>query len=173
VKSFIPDAIPPSKLLLMPASTDLCDGLNKGLTQATRSVYWAAINQIGWEQGGGVIDFWGRCYITQVARFDPSKGIPDVLKSYLHLRRLMENHQILHSKIPQLLITGVSSVDDPDGDRVYVETMEMLDRSEFRVYRQDIAVVRLPPEDRLLNAVTGGARVSLQLSLREGKCIIP
>lgn len=41
-------------------------------------------NRICYDQGSRRVD-WDRPYITQVARFDPSKGIPDVLLAYKKL----------------------------------------------------------------------------------------
>lgn len=41
-------------------------------------------NRICYDQGSRRVD-WDRPYITQVARFDPSKGIPDVLLVYQKL----------------------------------------------------------------------------------------
>jgi glycosyltransferase involved in cell wall biosynthesis len=41
-------------------------------------------NRICYDQGSRRVD-WDRPYITQVARFDPSKGIPDVLLAYQKL----------------------------------------------------------------------------------------
>ena len=39
-------------------------------------------------------------YIVQVARFDPSKGVPTVIDSYAEFRRLCEREGILD--VPQL-----------------------------------------------------------------------
>ena len=44
-----------------------------------------------------------RQYIVQVARFDPSKGIPSVVDSYVRLRRKLDNILPM-AKIPQLLM---------------------------------------------------------------------
>jgi trehalose-6-phosphate synthase len=42
-------------------------------------------------------------YIIQVARFDPAKGIPDVIESYAEFRRrLAKNHP--HIEAPQLVM---------------------------------------------------------------------
>ena len=70
--------------------------------------------------------------------------------------------------IPQLVICGVGSVDDPDATLVYDETMAILDDDTYTSIRHDICVARLPPIDTLLNALLRGAVVALQLSHREG-----
>lgn len=44
-----------------------------------------------------------RDYICQVARFDPSKGIPDVIESYRKLRARLEQ-ELPDENPPQLLM---------------------------------------------------------------------
>ena len=55
-------------------------------------------------------------YICQVARFDPSKGIDDLLAAYLQFRqKLQKMDEPPEDGGPQLIIMGHGSVDDPDG----------------------------------------------------------
>jgi glycosyltransferase involved in cell wall biosynthesis len=42
-------------------------------------------------------------YIIQVARFDPAKGIPDVIESYAEFRRRLAHHSP-HEEAPQLVM---------------------------------------------------------------------
>lgn len=42
-------------------------------------------------------------YIVQVARFDPSKGIPDVIEAYAQLRKKLEN-VMEAAQTPQLVM---------------------------------------------------------------------
>lgn len=65
------------------------------------------MNQLEWP---------ARDYIVQVARFDPAKGIPNVIDSYARLRRLLRSTQtdIGEDEHPQLLVCGHGAVDDPD-----------------------------------------------------------
>jgi trehalose-6-phosphate synthase len=42
-------------------------------------------------------------YIIQVARFDPAKGIPDVIESYAEFRRRLAKHHP-HIEAPQLVM---------------------------------------------------------------------
>jgi len=44
-----------------------------------------------------------RDYIVQVARFDPSKGIPTVIDTYAKLRRKLD-HILPNRQTPQLLM---------------------------------------------------------------------
>lgn len=55
-------------------------------------------------------------YICQIARFDPSKGIPDLIKAFLEFRnKLDETDSAPIDGAPQLIIMGHGSIDDPDG----------------------------------------------------------
>jgi glycosyltransferase involved in cell wall biosynthesis len=87
-----------------------------------------------------------RDYIVQVARFDPSKGLPNVLDSYCKLRNLLkENSDDDH---PQLLICGHGAVDDPDASIIYDQVMKIIDSGPCKEYAEDIVVMRLPPSDQ-------------------------
>lgn len=104
-------------------------------------------------------------YIVQVARFDPSKGIFDVLKSYAKFHDLIKNTP--HVSIPKLLICGHGSVDDPDGALIYDAVIEYLAKHLSHL-KSKICVIHIPPSDQILNAVLSKARIALQLSTREG-----
>jgi len=108
------------------------------------------------------LDYPRRDYIIQVARFDPAKGIPDAIKSYAKLRRDLYRA----ADVPQLLITGVSAIDDPDGTLIYDQTMELLE--SYPDIASDVCVMRVGPTDQLLNALMSQAKSALQLSTREG-----
>lgn len=48
-----------------------------------------------------------RDYVVQVARFDPAKGIPNVIDSYARFRELLaKTGDYLENEMPQLLICG-------------------------------------------------------------------
>lgn len=105
-------------------------------------------------------------YIIQVARFDPSKGIEDVLVSYeaFH-RRLVGAHPDI--KPPKLLICGHGSVDDPDGSIVYEAALAFVEHHLEHI-RSLICIMRVGPNDQVLNALLSKAKIALQLSTREG-----
>jgi glycosyltransferase involved in cell wall biosynthesis len=106
-----------------------------------------------------------RKYIIQVARFDPSKGIPTVVDSYAEFRRQSEVAGI--EDIPQLVLCGNQSVDDPDASIVYDQILDQI-MSVCPELTQDISVMRLDPNDQLLNTLISKAHVVLQLSTSEG-----
>lgn len=62
---------------------------------------------------------------------------------------------------------GNSSVDDPDGIRIYDETMTHLE-TRFPHLMSSVSVMRLSPNDQLLNTLLSAAHVVLQLSTCEG-----
>lgn len=105
-------------------------------------------------------------YIIQVARFDPAKGIPDVIESYAEFRRqLYRIHPTIEA--PQLVVCGNGSVDDPDGTLIYDQTMNHLE-TRFPEYLTSVSVMRLAPNDQLLNTLLSASHIVLQLSTREG-----
>lgn len=161
VNEFVPHDIQKDRIVFMPATTDPMDGLNKRLTDSQRSYYIGQINRVLLESGQEPLNT-SRPYIIQVARFDPSKGIPDVLEAYKHLCERMQK-----SARPQLVICGHGSIDDPDGIAVHALTLKSI-RDNYSSLSEDIKVALLPPSDQMLNALMSGATVSLQLSHKEG-----
>ncbi|KAI7882934.1 UDP-Glycosyltransferase/glycogen phosphorylase [Lichtheimia hyalospora FSU 10163] len=165
--NFIPDVVPRKNVVLMPATTDPLDGLNKSLDRWCTDYYQQVFNRVCIDQGANEVD-WSRPYIVQVARFDPSKGIPDVLESYRLLREKMAANGIEEFDTPQLVICGHGSIDDPDGTIIYEQTYRTIQKPEFEAISLDIIAARLPPSDQLLDLIIRNAVCALQLSHREG-----
>jgi len=111
-----------------------------------------------------------RDYVVQIARFDPAKGIPNVIDSYSRFRKLLKESGKVASEdeMPQLLLCGHGAVDDPDASIIYDQVINLIASEDYRQYSKDIVVMRLPPSDQLLNALMANAKIALQLSLREG-----
>lgn len=171
VEDFIPDDVPRERSVLMPPCTDLLDDLNRPLTPEETERGLDVINQeLSRNQGQSPIDLKRPIY-TQIARFDPSKGINYVMECYRKLRGLMRDGNVKNEDIPQLVITGIGSVDDPDGDRILAETMARLNSEAYKDIKSDIKVARLPANpdnDIALNALLKKSKKALQLSEREG-----
>ncbi|QBD77695.1 glycosyltransferase [Ktedonosporobacter rubrisoli] len=161
---FIPEDVPAEKIFFMPATTDPLDGLNKELTAGQMAIYMQHFQALLRAEGQMPLDE-TRPYIIQIARFDPSKGIPDVLEAYRTLRERLLQQQ---KTIPQLIITGNSSIDDPDGAPVYAAVREMLRAEPFAQFAEDVKVVRLPHCDQILNTLLRNSKIALQLSIKEG-----
>jgi glycosyltransferase involved in cell wall biosynthesis len=164
MEMFIPDDVPADKIFYMPATTDPLDGLNKPLTEEQMDYYLQLFNAMLINEQQKPLDE-TRPYIIQVARFDPSKGIPDVLDSYKKLRAILEQN---NEVIPQLVITGNGSIDDPDGVPIYNQIMTILHSPEYISFIDDVKVMRLPHIDQLLNTLLRRSAVVLQLSTKEG-----
>lgn len=111
------------------------------------------------------LDYPKRKYIVQVARFDPAKGIDFLIHSYAEFRKLCKTENL--TDIPQLVVCGNSSIDDPDASIIYDSTMSLIEK-HYPDLAQDISVMRLDPNDQILNMIIANAHVVLQLSSREG-----
>ncbi|KAL2860308.1 hypothetical protein BJX68DRAFT_82519 [Aspergillus pseudodeflectus] len=166
VRSFVPHNVPKDMVGYMPASTDWLDGLNKNMKDWDNAYYGRFFNSLVRNTGMPVIDYPADEYIVQIARFDPSKGIPDVVEAYekFHKRMLAS---VPDRCPPKLLICGHGSVDDPDGSIIYNAVVTHIE--SFIPHLADkICIVRLGPSDQVLNAILSKAKVALQLSTREG-----
>ena len=168
VKEFVPRDVSQRALGYMPATTDWLDGLNKELSDFDAAYYLHQFNTECQRQRMTTLAYPKRDYIIQIARFDPSKGIPHVLASYAEFRRSSKFCQGKRAEeTPQLVICGHYSVDDPDGVAVLDQTLESLE-TKYTAIKDSVVVMRLGPTDQLLNALMSNARVALQLSTREG-----
>lgn len=167
VPEFVPRAVPDNKLVYMPPSTDPLDGLNKPLSRAQKDYYFSVFNEHLRDTGQVQLDR-SRSYVIQIARFDPSKGIFDVIESYRRLRRALRKEGAGAGKMPQLIIVGNGSVDDPEGASIYEETRQTLTLDSYADIAADIKIARLPHLDQLLNALLDDCRVAFQLSHKEG-----
>ncbi|OCL06746.1 glycosyltransferase family 4 protein [Glonium stellatum] len=166
VREFVPNTVDFNKVGYMPATTDWLDGLNKELSDWDTQYYIHEFNSECFRQRMNRLDFPNREYIAQIARFDPAKGIPDVLASYAELRRKYMKDLPL-KEIPQLVVAGHGAIDDPDATFIYDQTLDLLE-TKYPDVKSDVVVMRLGPTDQLLNALMSNAKVALQLSTREG-----
>lgn len=164
LQMFIPNNVPAEKIFYVPATTDPLDGLNKPMTEEQLDYYMQIFNNQLVEIGQTPLDA-SRPYIVQIARFDPSKGIPDVLDAYWKLRMRLEEEGAI---LPQLVIAGNGSIDDPDGLPIYNHVMTTLQAEPYVPFANDVKVVRLPHRDQVLNTLLRRCAVALQLSLKEG-----
>ncbi|KAG0130338.1 putative trehalose synthase [Tuber indicum] len=167
VSTFVPSDVPFEKIGFMPACTDWLDGLNKPLGERDLKFYHCNLRNLCNEQKVNHLLYPAREYITQIASFDPSKGIPYLIESYHELCDRIIRHapEMLP---PQLLICGHGAIDDPDADLVCMKTKEFLQNSRYAAIAKDVVVVRIGPSDQMLNAMITNAKIVLQLSVREG-----
>lgn len=85
------------------------DGLNKKLNPWTWGFEHHDYNVNCNSRGIAKLQYPSREYIIQVARFDPAKGIPDLIKSYGKLRRHYLEHMPVE-KTPQLVMLVASKL---------------------------------------------------------------
>ncbi|KAF9566290.1 trehalose phosphorylase [Agrocybe pediades] len=170
VSKFVPSDVPTEKLALLGAATDWLDGLNKELDPWDSQYYMGEFRTLCAKEKMTELKWPERDYIVQVARFDPAKGIPNVIDSYYKFRNLLKEKasDMSEEEHPQLLICGHGAVDDPDASIIYDQVMQQVNSAPYNVYAKDIVVMRIPPSDQLLNALMANSRIALQLSTREG-----
>ncbi|KAJ5209004.1 hypothetical protein N7449_003383 [Penicillium cf. viridicatum] len=166
VSAFVPHNVPEEIVGYMPAATDWLDGLNKTMQDWDIAHYGRIFNAACRNADMPTIQWPEDSYIVQIARFDPSKGIVDVLVSYekFYNKLVVEAPNM---DPPKLLICGHGSVDDPDGGRIYDEIIDYLD-TKVPDIRHLICAMRVRPCDQVLNAILSKATVALQLSTSEG-----
>lgn len=167
VADFVPPNVPDQKVVYMPATIDPLDDLNRALSTAERQAGIGFINrQLELNDGQEPLDM-SRPYFILMARFDPSKGMDKGIEAYVKARSKLVADGVPIEKIPQFLLIGNGSIDDPDGPTVLEQVMTQ--RSHLDEATQaDLKVARVPHNDMAINAVIGGALLALQPSTREG-----
>ncbi|KAK8078334.1 trehalose synthase [Apiospora saccharicola] len=165
IPEFVPQNVPHKIVGYMPATTDWLDGLNKPMNDWDSGYYGNQYNVQCNAHQMTKLEYPRRSYIVQIARFDPAKGIPTVIDAYAEFRKRSFAAGIDFP--PQLVVAGNSSVDDPDANMIYDQTLDQIERKYAHLAR-DISVMRLDANDQLLNTLIAKARVVLQLSTREG-----
>ncbi|THH09360.1 hypothetical protein EW145_g2063 [Phellinidium pouzarii] len=168
VSKFVPKDVPMETVALLGAATDFLDGLNKDLAPWDSQYYMGEFRSLCAKEGANSLKWPARDYVIQVARFDPSKGIPDVIDSYFKFRKLLEG-KVGPEEAPQLLICGHGAVDDPDASIIYDQVIQQINSEPYVQYASDIVAMRLPPSDqRTFLSIFLNAKIALQLSSREG-----
>ncbi|KAK6197196.1 hypothetical protein LQW54_010852 [Pestalotiopsis sp. IQ-011] len=165
IPQFVPKNVPREKVAYLPATSDWLDGLNKPMNEWDSGYYANNYNIQCRAQKMTELDYPSRRYIVQVARFDPAKGISTVIDAYAEFRRRAEKAGL--AEIPQLVVAGNSSIDDPDGTMIYDQALDQIE-THYAHLAQDISVMRLDANDQMLNFLIAKAHVVLQLSTREG-----
>ncbi|KAI5170725.1 alpha,alpha-trehalose phosphorylase (configuration-retaining) [Nematocida sp. LUAm3] len=163
----VPDNVPKDKVFFQPASTDPLDGLNKEITPLMNIYYQNVFNRICIDNGENPINF-SNPYIIQIARFDPSKGIEDLLEAYHLLYMRYQKYKPDDRFCIGLVLCGHGSVDDPEDTRIFKKVSTIVESEKFHDIKHLITKVRLPPSDQLLNVVLRNAKICCQLSISEG-----
>lgn len=132
----------PIRQFLIPPSIDPLSDKNKDLPE---------------ELIGAVLAKYGvprdKPIITQVSRFDALKDPLGVIETYKKVKRHVDC---------RLLLAGGAAADDPEGVKVFEETLEKAKGDS------DIHILLLPQNDIEVNALQRASTVILQKSLKEG-----
>lgn len=114
--------------------------------------------------------------IGLVARFDESKGMDKAMAIGVKARELMRKAGVAEADLPQVVIVGNGSVDDPSGIPMFEAMMK--ERNKYPKDKADIVLMRLPHNYKAINAlmyptpeeegVKSPAMVGMQTSLAEG-----
>ena len=164
---FFPPDVPAEMAVSMPATCDLLDDLNRDLNEAELEAGYDFINTILAEtRRQSPLDL-SRPYIVLIARFDESKGMPEGLESYAKARQIMIDAGAEEKDIPQFVIIGNGSVDDPSGPMMLEKILDLRE-GPYKDFMDDLKVVRVPHDDRAINSVLTGAKLAMQPSTKEG-----
>src|SRR5271167_3560652 len=153
-------------MFLVSVTNNRLDGLNKPMRPLDHQYYMKSFRSLCTDRKTPKLLYPLRDYIVQVARFDPSKGIPDVIRSYVKARQMLDD-KIPGSRHPQLCLVGHGAVDDPDATIIYDQIMDLLETDEIAPYASDIVVNRLPPSDQCTFLASVGLIHSTQLDYDE------
>lgn len=108
--------------------------------------------------------------ILLVARFDESKGMDHAMELGALVHERMINEGYVGKDLPQIILVGNGSVDDPSGVPMY-EKMLKLRREKYAKIKEDVVVMRLRHNYLAMNALmqrSDAAMVGIQLSEKEG-----
>lgn len=137
--------LPPENVLIMPPSIDPLSEKNQEMDAGDVE---EIVHSLGIDPG--------RPILMQVGRFDPWKGIFDVIEIY----------RIVKQSVPevQLVFPGIMATDDPEGWVYFERTLRRIGED------QDIHVLTnlTGVMSREVNALQRAATIVLQMSTREG-----
>lgn len=105
--------------------------------------------------------------ITLIARFDPSKGMDKAMEMGVQTRRKMRAQGVPEEELPEVVIVGNGSVDDPDGVPMF-DAMLQLRREQYPEEADGIIVMRLKHNYDAMNALMSRSSIVMQTSDAEG-----
>ena len=105
--------------------------------------------------------------LTLIARFDPSKGMDIAMEMGVQARRRLRAQGMPEEELPEVVIVGNGSKDDPDGPFMYEEMLK-LRREAYPDEASGITVMRLRHNYDAMNALMWRSTVIMQTSYAEG-----
>lgn len=105
--------------------------------------------------------------LTQIARFCPSKAMEKAMKMDVMTRQQMRAQGVPEDELPEIVIVGNGSQDDPDGPWVFEEMLRL--REQYpEEDRKSIIIMRLKHNYTAMNALMRRSSIITQTSDREG-----
>ena len=105
--------------------------------------------------------------ITLIARFDPQKGMDLGIKMGVQTRQKMRDAGVPEDELPEIVIVGNGSIDDPDGptilEKLLAERMQLPEQD-----RNSVIIARLPHNPNAINALMENSDFIMQPSTAEG-----
>lgn len=105
--------------------------------------------------------------LTLIARFDPSKGMDKAMEMGVMTRRRLRDQGVPEEELPEVVIVGNGSIDDPDGTWMF-EDMLRLRRERYPEEAGGITVMRLKHNYDAMNALMARSTIVMQTSDAEG-----
>ncbi len=147
------------KTFFAPATIEPHDDLNRELTpqEITEGIEFinaeiqAKNTTLDDQDKQSLIDT-NRCRIGLVARFDESKGMDKAMAMGVRVRQIMRKAGVPENKLPQVIILGNGSVDDPSGEPMY-QKMLSIRREQYPDDKEDIILMRLRHNYKAMNAL--------------------
>jgi len=172
IHDFVFAGIPDRKVVFLPATFEMLEHMP--LSDEVMKACVAYINKRLAKNGGqnplrfarGTCRKLTRPVITIVARYCPAKYQELVIRAYAQARQEWLDAGKPLSQFPILVVAGMYSVDDTDGEWVLPMVMELRD-TVCAEFKNDVKVVQLDSE-RCMTAIIALAMLGLQPSKREG-----
>lgn len=166
------------RAFMAPATTDPFDDLNRPLTETEKQAGLDFINsEIAaknaelaaagrFEDIQSLLDPHKR-RITLIARFDESKGMDKAMELGIRARARMRETGVAEEDLPEVVIVGNGSVDDPSGVPMF-EKMLRLRRERYADDKDAVILMRLRHNYGAMNALMHASTIITQTSEAEG-----
>lgn len=105
--------------------------------------------------------------LTLVARFDPSKGMDVAMHIGVLVREKMREQGAHEADLPEIVLVGNGSVDDPDGPAELEKALK-LRREKYPTEKDGIIIARLSHNYDAINALMSRSSAMMQTSYAEG-----
>lgn len=163
---FLPATIEPhDDMNRILSEAEIADGVNF-INQAIAEQNQRFVDQGRYDEQQSLLDP-DRRRIALVARFDESKGMDKAIALGVRARQKMLETGVTEENLPEVVIVGNGSVDDPSGIPMYEEILAVK-RNYTESARKDIILARLDHNYQAINALMYASDIGMQTSEAEG-----